>query len=445
MAATSTLAAIIKQLAAETGLGFVIPSYTGTTTTLTLTNSYLEGPFSGAKFQIGSPIIVTSSTGLGDMTYVKSYVPSTGVITVSPAITTGSTDAVLFFPDSGIDHPNRIMEAINRALQNRIFRWQKVPLTFVDDGDMLSSATSSWTTSDATHAPLTKLALSGESVLDRRALVATGDGSVSSNWTVTSASVDVPLNSVVTGYQWQFMTALAVPVGTATATLTVRDVTNSADITTYTIVGSASQTFATTSVKPLVMMGVFNVPATCKQIAFRVTMSAASSTLQWYPMIAFPTTAMSYALPQRVISEQYVGNFFYALPRSGANAPYALDFSEPITLGGFTHRLDNDADHLTVTFNFRPVRPVYYEEALSGEAVSLLTDTSTFPLDQIIKWTKYELFKYLYTRESPEFRSTTYGSVIPIPSRWKTRLLEAKKEAEGSDYEPRTVTVVGRV
>jgi len=35
MAATSTLGQIIIQLAEETGIGYVIPSYTGTTTTLT--------------------------------------------------------------------------------------------------------------------------------------------------------------------------------------------------------------------------------------------------------------------------------------------------------------------------------------------------------------------------------------------------------------------------
>ena len=445
MATTTTLGAIIKQVVQETGCGFVIPSYTGTTTTLTLTNSYLEGPFSGAKFPIGAPIIVTSTTGLGDVSYVSKYDPTSGVITVSPAITSGSTDAVLLYPDWGLDHPDRLLEAIRRAATNRMFRWQKVPLTLVTDGDMLATDTTAWTTSDGKNAPLTKLDLTGESVIDRRALVATGNSSAGTNWTVTSSNVDVPINSIITGYQWQFLTAIAVPSGSATATLTVRDVTNSADITTYTIVGNQNSQLNTTSIKPMVMMGVFNVPTGCKQIAFRVTMSAASSTLQWYPMIAFPTTAYNFALPNRVISQDYIGNFYYATPRTGANAPYALELSDPITVNGFTHALENEADHLVVRFNFRPFRPIYYDECFGSDTLTLLSDTTTFPLDHIVKWSKFELFKYLYTREKPEFRTTAYGSVIPIPSRWKTRAIESKYEALHSNYEPKVVNVVGRV
>src|SRR3990172_5383585 len=337
MAATSTLGQIIIQLAEETGIGYVIPSYTGTTTTLTLTNSYALGPFSGAKFPIGAPIIITSTTGLGETTYVSNYVPSTGVVTVSPAITTGSTDCVVFDPTK-VDHADRILEAINRAVVNRLGRWQKMPLTFVPDGDMQGATVADYWTAAAngTAAYASAQVFPAGSAADEFGavglnplvqLTSSGAGATSmvGNGIRTQLSAQNRL--------WYFQTAIRLVSGTGTVTLSIYDNTNTADITLQVMRGNDSLTLTTATLGDfMICEGTFQQPATCVELAPKLTLSALSMVAQITPIVMFPLDALSFPLPNRIISDQYIGNFHYATPLANPGGLSAVVYSGPITL-----------------------------------------------------------------------------------------------------------------
>lgn len=446
MTTTSTIGSVITQLVDQMGIGIALPSWTGTTTTLTLANSYLEGPFTAARIPIGSPIIVTAGGTVGDMTYVSNYVPSTGVITVSPAITTGSTDGVLI-TDTEIDRPIRIVQAVRRAIDNRIARWQMTPLTFVADGDLRgATVTDYWTGTAATPTyvtptfPTTSAGVSTGIVGIQRVLQ-----SVTSNATnnVRSNLINVALNSSVTGYQWYFQTAIRVSSGSGNAQILAWDETNNAQITVNVIAGSDSFTHVTTSAGFINMEGTFNIPATCKQISFRLVSSATSTTIQMAPLVAFPVTADRFPIPNRIISQDYIGNFKYAWPTLGTGGMYDVAFTEPITSDGLEHHIDNYGDHMTVTFNFRPHRAVWFEELAGDDSAAALTTTTTFPLNQLYLWSKFELLDWLWGHE--KMVSIPYGNrAIPSPSRWLAKRNAALRAAQNSEFEPKAVTVVGR-
>ena len=91
MASTSTLKQIIEEVSRRTGLALPL-TVTATTTAITGSgNNELKGPFTTSRFPTGAPIKVLAGGTVGENTYVYSYTPSTGIITCSPAITTGAT------------------------------------------------------------------------------------------------------------------------------------------------------------------------------------------------------------------------------------------------------------------------------------------------------------------------------------------------------------------
>src|SRR3990172_3373960 len=152
MPATVTLRQILIELVERYALGRVIPVSSNTTTTFTLTTTgspELRGPFTGLAIPVGSPVICTVETtgtsALGNRTFVSNWAPSTGVLTVSPAV--GDTDVTeIIVLDPEIKDADRLLEAVNRALLNRLGRWELRPLTFVPDGDLQgATGTDYWT------------------------------------------------------------------------------------------------------------------------------------------------------------------------------------------------------------------------------------------------------------------------------------------------------------
>lgn len=452
MPATSTLGDIYEQLVEETGLGFVIPSYTGTTTTLTLTNSYLLSNATAGRLPINTPIIITSSTGLGEMTYVQNYVPGTGVITVNPAITTGSSRAVALFPDSGIDHPDRVTEAINRAVQNRVARWQLSPLTFVPDGDLRgTTVTDYWTATNGTPTYVTAQVFPAGGAADAFGMVNTTRvlQFVTSNGTnnLQSNTITAPPVTSSNGQQWYFCTAIRAASGTTgTASIQVRDITNSATITQTVIRGSQASTHTTSSRAFMICEGTFILPVTCDRFAFRLVGSATALTIQMGPLLAYPISARAFPLPNRIESDDFIGNFHYGVLRDSPSGYPQLTFSDPITTSGKTHTLQNHGDHRTVAFNYEPLNeylgPLYFDELVSDASLSALTSTTTFPLDQVVRWARFELYKKLYLDEQRKRIRDNAGA--PVPSVWRRQAQEALLAAENSDYEPAQLYVVGR-
>jgi len=350
----------------------------GTATTLTAATSYLAGPWTGSKIPIGTPVIITSTVGAGDKSYVSDYVASTGVLTVFPAITTAATSAIIY-PEGAIRHPDVITDAVDRVFNNRLGRRQMTPLTFVPDGDLRGTTVSDYWTSISgvttiasyvtptwpESAPGT--AGTTDSVGYQRVLQAALGATSASGDGLKSNVINLALNAQTTAYQRHFQTAIRLvsSSGVTTPTVQIRayDETNAAYITTNVIYGN-NQTHVTASTGFINTSGTINVPATCKAISYRLTgagtfAGGATLTAQMLPLIEYPVDAQSFPIPNRIINDEYIGNFHYGSPVSGTSGPYSMDFSEPITTGGMTHTIQHYGDHYNVTFNFRPLRPVY--------------------------------------------------------------------------------------
>lgn len=452
MTTTSTLKQIIDETIDELDYGTSLSGLTGTTTTLTLTttgSSDLRGPFTGKKIPIGSAVMVTAGGTTGEDTFVSDWAPSTGIITVSPAITTGATSVAILYADSQITHFDRLINCINRALNNRLTRWARCPLTFVPDGDLRgTTVTDYWTGTAATPTYVSPTFPAGSAAA---AFGFTGFQrvlqSVTSNATnrVRSNLINVALNSTVTGYQWYFQTAIRVVSGSGNAQLLVWDETNDVQITVNVIAGAPDFTHTVTSLGFTNIEGTMNIPATCKQISFRLVSSATSTTIQMTPLVAFPTDATSFPIPNRIVAQSYIGNFHWATPVSASSGPYSLMFSEPITTGGLTHTINNFGDHFNVTFNFRPYRAIWFDELTYDPPLSAVTDTTSFPLDHVVKWVKAEIDLLLYEQETRKKRGENSAEKAQNLARYVRIANASVRRARNSEYEPELMHVVGRV
>ena len=434
MATTTTFKLLLEQLVEETSTGDVLPGVTGTTTGLTLANAYAAGPFPNQRYARGSPILTTAGTAINEATFVNQYTASTGVFTITPSVSGTFTDAIIIPFSIGIDHPDRLKEAINRALTKRCYRWEPRPLTYVPDGDLQGTTVTDYWTAAANGTPAYASAqvfpagsaadAVGQTSFNRFLQLTTSGG---------SSSVDGNGIRVVASNEqraWYFQTTIRLVSGAGTAEFKVRDNTNSADITLQVTRGNDTNTLTTTTFGDfMVCEGTFQLPATCAEIAPRLSVSATTMVAQMGPVIMFPQQATRFPLPNRVVSQDDIGNFHQVY--SGNSGSFNQTIStEALTTGGLAHRLEDYGDHMTVSFNFRPTRPVYYMEAVYGTSLSAMTDTTTFPANHVMRWAKYELYKWLYDRDE----------------KWKMKVYEAKKAADRFDVrhlqEP---TIVGRV
>ena len=429
MPATTTLATLLSDLAEELDLGLVLDDASATTTVITETTtgtSELRGPFTGLKIPVGSPVTVITGTA-GEDTFVSSTSPSAGTLTLSPAITTGSTKFIIWKPV--VKHGKNIEKAISRANQ-KCRRWQKVPLTFIPDGEMLAATIADYWTAGAGTATYQSLAtpeMYGRVI------------QISHSSTTTLTGNTIPARA---GEVWRFETAIRATTDGDTAALTFRDVLAGADITLTFDVGDGS----TTSRAFVTQKGYFTVPGdedTDARIAPRLTVSGSGTmTAQMAPLIAYPQDAMSFPFTNRVLSDDRIGNFYYARGYGENGGPDERGYTEPITTGGCTHTFSNDGDHLVVSFNFTPGGPVYYDELIYGAALTSLTDTTTFPAEQVKRWSRAEIYKWLLRAGMAEGKRAENG--VFLPSEWRDLYNNAAREARWSLSEPTLLTVVGR-
>lgn len=447
MPATITQRQVLIELSERYGIG-VVTLCTGATTTLTLTTAgspELRGPFTGLKIPVGTPVIVTAGGTVGERTYVSNWVPSTGVVTVSPAITTGATEVIIYLSD--VKDGDRTIEAVNRALQNRIGRWQLFPLTFVPDGDLQgTTVTDYWTAAaNGSAAYVAAQAFPATGAVDafgqiglNRVLQLTTSGGGSS---VAGNGIRTQLSTQQRS--WYFQTAIRLVSGAGTMTFSIRDNTNSADISLQITRGNDTQTLTSTTFGDfMVVEGTFQLPATCAEISPLLTLSATGQIAQMTPIIMFPQGAMSFPMSNRIESDEVIGNFYAGTTRLGPGGLQDIDISDPITSGGIEHRLTDYGDHRTVTFNIPIHRPVWYEEYVSGLALSAITGTTDFPLDRVVKWAYAELTDRLMRDEMMAKLRADNGT--PLPSVWRPIRNAAMKSAMGTSYEPQLRNIVGR-
>lgn len=429
MPATTTLATLLTDLAEENDLGLVISGATGATTTITNSAtagiSELKGPFTGAKIPVGSPVTVITAGTVGEDSYVSNFVASTGVVTLSPAITTDATGFIIWNPE--IKHGKNVEKAISRAHQ-KCRRWQKVPLTYVPDGEMLATTvTSYWTSSAGTPS---YVSLATPEVAAGRVL------QISHTSAENAQSNTIPARA---GEVWEFETAIRVTTDGDTATFSVRDITNSVEITVTYSVGDG----ATTSRAFQTLRGTFTVPGTADtgaRIAFRIAVSGSGTmTAQMAPLIAFPRDAMSFPFTNRVLGLDRVGNFYYG-DNYGTNAgPDERGYSETLLGGGRAASFSDNGDHLVVSFNFAPCGPVYYDELVYGGALTALTDTVVFNPEYVKLQARATLYDFLMRSELRGLKKLENG--LPAPSAWRVPRNAAVKSARWSLHEPELMNI----
>lgn len=436
MTTAVTFKSLIEETLEQTNLGLVLggSSYSANTTTITQTNSTLTGFYNQQRIPRGCPILLTAGGGVGENTASNLYTPSAGTITVSPSVTTGSTAAVLAYYDSGIDHFDRVKEAINRAHQNRAVRRQMMPLTYVPDGDLQgATVTDYWTaaangTAAYANAQTFPAGSAADAVgtvgLNRVVQLTTSGGG--------SSLAGNGMRTVLSTRQqsWYFQTAIRLVSGTGTAAFKIVDNTNSADITLQVTRGNDTNTLTTTSLGGfMVCEGTFQVPATCAEVAPQLTLSATGLVAQMGPVIMFPLDAVSFPLPDRLMSAEDVGNLRYATTLVGPGGYSSMAFSEPITSGGLTHSIRDYGDHMTLELNFLPRRAIWWEEHAYGAALTAMTDTTTFPLETVVRWSAFELYKWLAKKDKKKYQQNA---------------IEAQKATRGYG-QPEMINVVGRV
>lgn len=436
MAVATTLKAIMEEVARRTGLGVALTVTADTTTITGNSNNELKGPFTASRFPIGAPIRVTAGGATTDNSYVSEYTSATGIITISPAITTAATQCLIAY-DLTLEHWDWVVQAINRAIANRTVRKRKTLLTFAADGDMQGTTVADYWTAAAngTAAYVTAQVYPAGSAADvagpvglSRVVQLTSTGATS------MVGNGIRVQHTAQNRTWYFRTAIRLVSGTGTATFSIYDNTNSADITAIVSRGNDTLTMTlTTFGNFMVCEGTFIQPATCDELAPKLTLSATTMVAQMGPVVLFPLDAMTFPIPDRIESENFIGNFYYGTALSNPGGLESVAYSEPITVGGATHHFDNQGDHLSVTFNFRPTRPVYFDEFASDPALSAVTDTTTFPLDYIADWASYELLYFISKRKRTK--------------EWAAERQAALRTALGTEgqYAGESITVVGRV
>lgn len=289
--ATRTFLQIVQAVADELSLRRSGAFTTTTTSALTAANYPYKNNRTNAddSIYVGDEIYVTSGT-VPDINPngISAYAPSTGVFTPSITYTTKpdvTANFDIYLRGVGI---NDIKNAVNEAIRKRYFRtyW---PVTMLDDGDMRSSATSSYTASNAT---LSKVTTSGNVMYGPRSLrVLSTSGA---GYAYQRINVPDPANFT----QWYIQALVRADVGTAT--LTVYDVTNGATITseTWDKIGWGIVNFE------------FQIPSGCEVIEIRLGTSATNDDTYWNYVMVYPQGMQSIALPDWFDREGQVQQVF---------------------------------------------------------------------------------------------------------------------------------------
>lgn len=435
MAQQTTLKTLLEDVAARSGLGIPLKTITATASTVTAANANLEGPFSANRIPRGSPIVSTqaSSGATGTVSYIDTYNPATGVLNLNPANFTGNETAAVLFYGRDVPHTDRVIEAINRALTLRCARRQRIPMTWVTDGDMLAAGTTAWTlTAGGT---LSKQVEPFPGVWTQYVLQLAG---ANANDAVQSTAFNVTLNPAATVQTRYFLTAIKVVSGTGNAILEIVDVTHGTVITPQLRTGSPTYTMTSAALDWTLMSGTFQIPANCNQIAYRLRVDAGSTTAQLAPVMDFPIHATVFPLQSRVL-RQRVGNFYYGSPTVTPGGLYDMLFSSQTMVDGREVKLIDTGDHLSVQTNFLPIRPYYYDELIYDPPLVNMTDVTTFPAEYVERWAIAELYNWMEEAEPVAFDN--YGR--PRSTRWAPKVLAALTSAKSVEriygVQPETV------
>ena len=279
---STTLLALERLIAKEIGYATGAPSSTGTSTTLLdisgdspLDTEDDDSNFVNWWLKVEADS-AASPANVGEVRRVKTYAPSTATLTTSRAFTASTKTTMTYglypaLPPTRMGGVKGIDEYINDVLRNTLHK-ELTLLTMITDGDMESTATTSWTGANSTLAKSTSYMTAGLRCLS---VTASADGGC-------AKSVAVPVYG-----SRQYLCAADCQVSTGSAKLQAYDETNSAEIDSVTTAWTA----------PGFLWFTFETPATCKSVTVRLIGVANTNVAYWDNVTLRPTTGRDFSLP----------------------------------------------------------------------------------------------------------------------------------------------------
>ena len=385
---TSTLKTILENLCDDYGIGRY-GTNTGTSASA-ITDDVRFGGADGAKdITVGCSVFVTggSAESAPDDEEVRlSSHPklSTGVMNLDPALTAAlannDTFVIAFKPltfKAGAG-PYSIIAKLNQVLTEFQFEKRIVPITSVTDGDMLASGTSDWTAVDggggSNDPTLAKAAASfplGERVL-RVTNHATGAGDY-------ARSATIPVEENVSYYLEALGMIGASGVAADAGTLVLYDVTNGAAIA---LDNSVIDRF-----EPERLVNTVTMPPGCEQVQIRLTCTAVNDIIEWGYVIFRKGSVREFVLadrPQRVMK---LGRLL--IPSTTAWGTRGIWDEIPSKMqalgaGLWQYQIERSASG-----------SLWYEEFVQPAALSLSTDTTQIPAEDVAAVTAEVLLRPL--------------------------------------------------
>jgi len=376
----------------------------------------------GENFEEGCPVrmIPVASPGEGEESFVTKFDRTTGTLTVSPAfslpgITIRTSDIsaeqgeVWHLPVRAVGD---VDIAINEALTRFCHYWKLTPLSMLADSDC--QANTGWSVSAGTkNTVLAPQAFTFPFKFGRYFL----------DWFATTAN-DYFYQAIPVSENRQWHVAVLMRTAAATtATVTIRDLANSANITT------SGDTLSVTGLQSSgsdwqFLKASFTVPDNCDRVEIRINNNTTSGRTYVAMAAMWPNDTSRLPLPTRVSGEAQVGQVFRVTERLDIDSP------ESWTRNPYPHAVPTHDSYLGVAVRFdRTVgsdlflceEQAFYD-ALTTDATAA-TNTTDCPDDYVTYAAAWRLLHNIAQRMRTERGDKEAAS-------WLARTAELKRDAD---------------
>ena len=377
------------------------------------------GLYSSARDQFvrqGDIVCITSGSERGSRSVATGPPDSSGVITVSPAFS-GQIDSAVTYQifDGDGPHPDILDRMLDEALDKRLWRWLKTPVTHVPGGDVgeelsidgsddvVDGTTKIWT---STNAPATLPSLAYPDEFVRRSIHLIAGAA---NGYVESQALDADVDNRPS---WAIHALIRAGPGADAGRIVIRDLTNNADITPDTALTWTREAWG-------LIESCFTIPAACEQIAIRLQCDGNGDLMDFAQIQAWPVRQTRFSLPQRITSDAMVGSVF--IRRGGV-----FDEFRPAPWDGAVERRDAAGTGVQLVLTPAPgSAAVWFYEKDSFPKLTSATPAATD--DDNTTWAVEDWL--LTVAESLCYERLQRRDRKEVPGRWDEAVAQAELDA----------------